>query len=34
MCQILYDERFGKPDLTQMRHEENGGEKVLWLLFF
>jgi len=22
MCQISFDEKFGKPELTQMRHEE------------
>jgi len=30
MCQISFDHRFGKPELTQMQHEENGCEKVLW----
>jgi len=30
MCQIQFDQKFGKPELTQIQHEENGYEKLLW----
>jgi len=30
MCQISFDQKFEKPELAQMQHEENGCEKVLW----
>ena len=26
--QISFDQKFGEPELTQMRHEENGCEKL------
>ena len=29
MCQISFDQKFGKSELTQMQHEENGCDKVL-----
>jgi len=28
ICQISFDQKFGKPELTQMRHEDNGCEKL------
>jgi len=28
MWQIQFDQKFGKPEFTQMQHEENGCEKV------
>jgi len=30
MCQILHDQNFEKPELTQTQHKENGCAKVLW----
>jgi len=28
--QTSYDQKFGKPELRQMRHEQNGREKLFW----
>jgi len=28
--QISFDQKFGKPELAQMRHEDNGCEKLQW----
>jgi len=28
--QILFDQKFGKPELTQFRHEYNSCEKLQW----
>jgi len=28
MCQILFHQKFGKPDLKQTQHEQNGCEKL------
>jgi len=28
MCQISFDQKFRKPGLTQMQHEQNGCEKL------
>jgi len=29
----ISNQKFGKPDLTQMQHEQNGCEKLLWPFF-
>jgi len=28
ICQISLDQKLGKPELTQMQHEQNGCEKL------
>jgi len=30
---MSFDQKFGKPDLTQMWHEQNGCEKLYWPFF-